>query len=156
MSYTKRQIVDGALSEIGQSPDVYDIDPADLQEAMRRLDAMFAEWNARGIRLGFPLPSSPEGGDLDADTGLPDSAWQAAVAGLALRIAPIYGKAVMRETKVAAHQGLKTLLSLNTQPPLQQGSRVPLGAGNKPWRYWREFTTTTDPLDAGPDGELTL
>lgn len=153
MGYTKRQIVEGAFSEIGIASYVFDVQSDAYQDAMRRLDAMLAEWNGRGIRLGYPIPSTPEGGDLDDEAEVPDRAWEACITNLALRIAPTFGKKVMRETKVAAKQALQTLMSV--RPPEKQLRIMPVGAGNKPNQTLDgEYTRVNTPLDAGNDGKL--
>ena len=74
MAYTKRDIVEQAFEEIGLASYVFDLQPQQLESALRRLDAMMATWNAKGIRLGYPLPSSPADSDLDQEVGVPDNA----------------------------------------------------------------------------------
>ena len=157
MSYTKRQFVEGAFEEIGLASYVYDLQPEQLQSALKRLDSMMATWNTKGIRLGYPLPSSPEDSDLDAETNVPDSANQAILTGLGIIIAPSYGRVVSQDTKVAAKQGYLGLLALSTKPMEKQlPDTMPLGAGNKPFRdINREYVKKpTDPLLAGDDGPI--
>jgi RNase H-fold protein (predicted Holliday junction resolvase) len=59
VGYSKRQFVEAAFAEIGLASYAFDLQPQDLEQVLRRLDAMMAEWNAKGIRLGYPLPGSP-------------------------------------------------------------------------------------------------
>jgi hypothetical protein len=109
-----------------------------LQSALRRLDAMMADWNAKGIRLGYPLPSSPQDSSLDEETLVPDSAYEAIICSLGIRLAPSFGKQVMIETKTTAKQGYDILLQRATFPLEKQlPSTTPSGAGNKPWRVYR-------------------
>lgn len=157
MSYTKRQFVTAAYEEIGLAAYVFDLQPQDLQVALRRLDAMMAEWNAKGIRLAYPLPSSPQQSDLDEETMVPDSANEAIITNLALRLAPGLGKTPGPDTRVVAKQGYNTLLSRATAPLEQQlPGTMPLGAGNKPWRlYDNPFVQPPiDPVLAGQDGPI--
>ena len=65
MGYSKRQFVAAAFEEIGLASYVFDLQTEQLQSAMRRIDAMMADWNGKGIRLGYPLPGSPQDSDLD-------------------------------------------------------------------------------------------
>jgi len=156
MGYSKRQFITEAFEEIGLASYVFDLQPEQLQSALRRLDAMMAEWNGKGVRLGYPLPGSPQDSDLDEPSQVPDSANQAIVTNLAIRIAPSYGKAVMMETKVAAKESYNTVLSRLSVPMEQQlpGS-MPAGAGNKPWRNQSPFIAPpVDPLLAGNDGAI--
>jgi hypothetical protein len=158
MSYTKRQFVEEAFVEIGMANYTFDLQPQQLDTALRRLDAMMATWNAKGIRLGYPLPSSPQDSDLDTETQVPDSANEAIVANLAIRIAPGYGKQVQIDTRTTAKLGYDTLLARATFPLEQQFPRtLPLGAGQKPWRYDTPFMPgPVDPVLAGPDGPIEL
>jgi len=66
MGYSKRQFVEAAFEEVGLAAYVFDLQPQQLESALRRLDAMMAEWNAKGIRLGYPLPGSPQNSDINA------------------------------------------------------------------------------------------
>jgi hypothetical protein len=156
MGYTKRQFVTAAFEEIGLADYVFDLSPEQLESALRRLDAMLMEWNAKGIRLGYASASSPQDSDLDTETNVPDSAWEAVITNLAVRIAPGYGKTVSPDTKMVAKQGYNTLLQRATFPLEQQlPETMPSGAGNKPWWYDNPFLQRpVDPVDAGSDGPI--
>jgi hypothetical protein len=157
MGYSKRQFVSAGFEEIGLASYVFDLQPDQLEGALRRLDAMMAEWNAKGIRLSYPLPSSPQYSNIDAQSEVPDAANEAIILNLACRIAPAYGKQVMPETKVVAKQGYDILLQRATFPLEQQlPGTMPSGAGNKPWRvYDNPFVRPPYfPVDAGPDGPI--
>jgi len=159
MGYSKRQFVTAALEEIGLASYVFDMQPEQLQSAMRRLDSMMADWNGKGIRLGYPLPSSPEDSDLDQESEVPDSAFEAIITNLAIKIAPSYGKMVMPETKAAAKNAYNTLLQRATMPDEQQfPGTLPAGAGNKPWRVTDDpfIPKPVDPVLAGEDGPIDL
>jgi hypothetical protein len=157
MGYSKRQFVAAAFEEIGLASYVFDLQPEQLQSALRRLDAMMADWNGKGIRLGYPIPGSPQDSDLDEPTLVPDSANQAILTNLAIRIAPSYGKMLMPETKAVAKDSYNTLLQRATAPiPQQLPPTMPSGAGNKPWRVYDNpfIRPPVDPVDAGPDGPI--
>lgn len=157
MGYSKRQFITAALEEIGLASYVFDLQPEQLETARRRLDAMMADWNGKGIRLGYPIPSSPQDGSIDEETNVPDSAYEAIICSLGIRLAPSYGKTVMAETKVVAKQGYDILLQRATYPLEKQlPNTMPSGAGNKPWRvYDNPFVRPPYfPVDAGPDGPI--
>lgn len=158
MGWTKRQFVVQAFEEIGYAQYVFDLEPEQLQAAARRLDSMMATWNGRGLRLGYPMPSSPEDTDLDTETGVPDAANEAIYTNLALRIAPTVGKSPAMETKQAARSAYRQLL-LKTAQPLEKQfpATMPRGQGNKPWRGGNEdpfYPDPNDPLTVGNDGPL--
>jgi hypothetical protein len=156
MSYTKRQFVEEAFAELGMASYTFDLSPQQLDACLRRLDTMMATWNARGIRLGYPLPSSPQDSDLDTDTQVPDSANEAIITSLAIRLAPQYGKTVSLDTRTTAKQAYDTLLARAAFPIEQQFPRtLPMGAGQKPWRYDDPFMPApTDPVLSGQEGPL--
>jgi hypothetical protein len=156
MGYSKRQFVTAAFEEIGLASYVFDLSPEQLESALRRLDAMMAEWNAKGIRLGYPLPGSPESSDLDAESTVPDSANEAIITGLAIRIAPSLGKQLMPETKVTAKMAYNTLLARACQPiEMQLPGSLPAGAGNKTYRSENQYIYGPDStIDAGSDGPI--
>jgi hypothetical protein len=157
MGYSKRQFVTAAFDEIGLASYVFDLTPEQLQSALRRLDAMMASWNALGIRLGYPLPSSPQFSDLDAQSEVPDSANEAIITNLAIKLAPSYGKQVMPDTKATAKETYNTLLSRAAMPMEQQmPGTMPSGAGNKPWRVYDDpfLRPPVDPVLAGQDGPI--
>lgn len=157
MGYTKRQFVEAALEEIGLASYTFDIQPQQLESALRRLDAMMAEWNGNGIRLAYPLPSSPQDSDLDTESNVPDSANEAIITNLAIRLAPSYGKQVIMQTMTTAKMGYNTLLSRSANVVEQQlPGTMPSGAGNKPWRTYDDpfLRRPVDPVTVGPDGPL--
>jgi len=159
MGYTKRQFILAAFEEIGLASYTFDLQPEQLESARRRLDAMIADWNGKGIRLGYPIPSSPDQGSIDEETFVPDSAYEAIICSLGIRLAPSYGKQVMPMTMATAKQGYDTLLQRATFPLEQQmPSTMPAGAGNKPWRVYDNpfLRPPVNPVQVGPDGPLEL
>lgn len=156
MSWTKRQFIEQAFEEIGYAAYEFDLRPEQMQSALWRMDSMMAVWNAKGIRIGYPLPSSPEDSDLEQETGVPDSANEAIYLNLALRIVSTVGKVVSPETKTAAKMAYDTLLARAAMPREQQfPASLPLGAGNKTWRTDRPFVgEPIDPLLAGQDSAI--
>lgn len=157
MGYSKRQFIEAAFAEIGLASYAFDLQPEQLEAARQRLDAMMADWNGKGIRLGYPIPVSPQDGSIDEQTNVPDSAYEAIICSLAVRLAPSYGKQVMNETKATAKQGYDTLMQRATFPLEQQfPNTMPSGAGNKPWRVYDNpfLRPPVSPVEAGPDGPL--
>lgn len=132
--WSKRQLIDEAYGELALQGYVFDISPEEQQTALRRLDTMMATWEARGVRVGYPFPSSPDDSDLDEDSGLPSSAVETVYLNLAIRLAAGKGKQLSVDTRRTAGQGYDTLLWAAAQPiPQQLPNTLPRGAGNKPW-----------------------
>ena len=155
MSYTKRQFIEAAFQEIGLASYVYDLQPEQLELAMRRMDAMLANWNAKNIKIGYPIPSSPENSDLDSETDVPDSANMAIILNLAVQLAPGYGKVVSQDTKMMAKDAYRSLIIASVRPrEMALPSTLPAGAGHKPHIYNRPFITESDDsIVTGPTNE---
>ncbi len=157
MGMTKRQYIEQAFTEIGLAGYIFDLTPEELNSALRQLDSMMAAWNAKGIRLGWPMPSSPQNSDLDDTTEINDAANEAIYCGLAVRIAPTFGKTVMGQTQFFAKQAYDQLLAIAAAPMERQFPQtMPAGAGNKPWRTYDSpfLRPPQDPLLSGPDGPI--
>lgn len=148
-----------AFNELGLASYVYDLSANQLQSSLFSLDSMMSTWNARGIRVGYPLPSSQGSSSLSEDAGTPDSVNEAIYLNLAVRIAPSYGKVVSPETKMAAKEAYSSLLSRTFKVvPMQLPGTMSAGAGNKRWRLNNNpfLNPPIDPVDVGPDGILEL
>lgn len=159
MSWTKRELIAEAFAELQLGSD-YDLQPEEMQTALRRLDTMMAMWDAKGVRLGYPLPTGANASDLDQDSGLPDGALEPVYLNLALRIAPGFGKTVSVDTRRNAGAGYDRLQIDAAQPlPPQQPNTMPRGAGNKPWRPLSSPffpAPTTDVMRNTPGGDLDI
>ena len=136
MAYKKLDIVDLAFQEIGIASYEFDLNPQETNGALRQLDLMMATWNKRGIRVGYPIPSSPNNSDLDDIIDIDDNAFEAMYLNLAVRISTGFGKQLASETRIAAARTYQELLSSLSRPIEQalDANAVPVGAGNKPWR----------------------
>jgi hypothetical protein len=131
VSYTKVQLVKGALAEIGLSDYAFELSTDQIDQGLARLDAMMAEWNGRGIRLGYPIASDPSMIDANTDSGIPDVAYEAVITNLAIRLAPSYGKTVSSDTRIAATRGMNTMFAISARPKSAQLGVMPAGAGAK-------------------------
>jgi len=155
VGWTKRDLLLQALDELGIPSSTFDMDVDRLQSFMRRMDAMMASWNAQGIRLNYPVPSSPTAGDLDDESGLPDIALEAVFTAVAVLIAPSLGKVVSETTKQRAKNSLDTLMIHVAKPsPKVLPATMPSGAGNLATQPF--LHPTPEPLRDGAGGELTF
>lgn len=156
MSWTKRQFVEAAFEEVGYAAYSFDLQSEQLTTGLKRLDAMMATWNNKGIRIGYPLVSDPASSSLDTATDVPDSANEAIYTNLAIKIAPVIGKTVSRETKRNAKSSLNALFAQSAKPnAMQMPTNMPAGAGNKKWSYDQPYVTPPeDDLEAGPDATI--
>ena len=148
-----------AFAELALAGYVFELDPEELQTGLRRLDSMMATWDAKGVRLGYPLAISPGDSDLQQDSGLPLAAVEAVYLNLAIRLAAGFGKTMKPSTIVTARQDYDALLRPLTQPlATQLPGGMPLGAGNSRARGGLRpaFTPTPDtsPVQVGPNGNL--
>lgn len=156
MGWTKRQLINEAYAEIGYADYEFDLEPEQLQMALRRLDAMVASWAVYGIRLGYLVPGSPESSDLDSESGLSDMVAEAVYTNLATRLTPPVGKQIHPDTRKMAREGYRLLLKNAALPPEKQlPETMPRGAGNKPWNLDDAFVDEPqESIDVGRDGPL--
>jgi hypothetical protein len=158
MSYTKRQLIDQAFDELGLSP--FDIQPDQYTKALRRLDAMIANWNAIGIRLGYPLPTSPGNSDLDQQSNVSHFAIEAICANLAIRVAPSIGKTPSKATEDIALESYNNLANQKVNTILERNfpNTLPTGAGSKGWRnnYNIVRPENAHQISVGDDSNLEL
>jgi hypothetical protein len=158
MPWTKRQFVEQAFEEAGFASYVYQLTTDQLRSGLRRLDNMMSMWSAsKSIDLGYPITSNPQDSSLDTMTNVPAHANSAVYLNLALLLAPSLGKAVPIELKNAAHTAFRGLLSLAAMPDqMQYPNTLPSGAGNKSYRFYREYMRTpeTGPLRLSENGQL--
>lgn len=131
MSYTKRQFILSAMTEIGLSSYAFDLAADQIEQALFRLDAMISEWSTQGIRLGYPIPSSPELSNAYSETNVPGWANEAVITNLAVRLAPSFGKDVHPRTASVARTSLNSLLARVAKPQPIILSPLPSGAGHK-------------------------
>lgn len=157
MSWTKREFIIAAFEEIGIGSYQYDIQPEMFDLARKRLDVMLSEWNALGIRMGYPVVNSPTSGDLDDNTELPDMANNAVILNLALNIAGVFGKSVPQMLFQRAQTAFNTLMTKNVDVPEMQYARtVPAGQGNKLRRTYSPFLLPPEDKLSDTDGDINL
>lgn len=157
MGWKKRDFVTQAFEEIGYASYIYDAMPEQLESVLLSLDAMMATWNAKGIRVGYPISSSANGADLNEETNVLDAANEAIYLNLACRIGPRFGKTLQQETKQAAKEAYDSLLIKIAQPiQMQFPNTTPSGAGNKHWETNNRpfLNTPVNPLLAGQDDDI--
>lgn len=132
-TYTKGNLVEQALDEIGIASYVFDIEAEEDIAALRKLDRMCASWAARLSTDFIFLQPLTSGGSLPGDDpGVDDADVDAVVLNLALRLAPGYGKTTSGELRSAARDAKNVLFGRyanNTE--LEMSSRLPMGAGNR-------------------------
>lgn len=160
MVLTKQRIIELALEEIGVASYTFDSSPSQYNYALVRLEMMISNWNANGIRIGYPLASTPDSSSINDAVYVPDVALEPMVLGLAIRIAPSYKVIVSAETKELADEGYSNLLTqmLFPTPTRILPNTLPLGQGNKTWRSTlRTYVyQPKEPIITGNDGQLDI
>jgi len=165
--WTKKQLIEQAFDELALAGFVYDLDPDQLESALRRMDTMLAQWSGAGIALGYLLPAGPDDSNIDDASGIPDAAIEAVYMNLAVRIAASRGKTLTAETKLAAKRAYDRLLGNVARAAARavpMPNTMPRGAGNKPWRHGVPFffgpgcapaepTTAPGTAEPSPDDE---
>lgn len=146
-----------AFGVLGYANYEFDVGPEQQQTAAQMLDAMMGAWDAKGVRVGWPIPSTDANTNLQTETNCPDSALEAVYLNLALRVCPLIGKTAPVEVKQNAKLAYDQLMSDCAQPGIMVfPSTLPAGAGNKPWRNNDNpfIQRPAEPILAGPDGPI--
>lgn len=159
MSWSKRQLIEGAFEEMAIAGYVFDVDPDETVAALRRLDSMMATWGGPGIgiRIGYNATVDPKNSDPDQESGIPDWANEAVYLNLAIRLASGYGKNLPKSTTAPAKAAYDALLgAVYAQiPQVQPMGNLPIGAGYKLRRTPNPFVSPpVDRLTTGEDGLL--
>lgn len=145
---TKRTLINAAFGEIGLASYVFNLTPEQLEDALSRANRMAAMWDGLLIRLGYN-----QGGDIDAESGIPDTAEECFTMQLGLRLAPTFGKALSMETKVNAKNALTALLATNAKrPQVPRPSWLPPGAGSPRGVMGRQYVTPSDEVEGVNNG----
>jgi hypothetical protein len=141
---TKRELILSAFSELGLAAYAFDLQPEQLQEALRRLDAMLATWAGKGIRIGYAGGNGM--GEIDTESTIPAWAQDAVTLGLAIRIAPAYGKTPSIDTKANFRDALQIVLGKCVRPSVRNVSGY---AGNS-----KQLAVSQPDIEIGNDGVL--
>lgn len=134
---TKRTLINMAYEEAGLPEYVFNRSPEQDFAAMRRLDALMAEWAAMSIDLSYNFPVTLGQGNQDESAGVPDWSVNTIAAALAFRLFPGLGETASGETKTSLSQGMNVLMAKTAFIPSRVfADGTPRGAGNKPWSTW--------------------
>jgi hypothetical protein len=131
-TWTKRQLLDGSYNRLAMAGYVFDLEPEDIIMALVEMDAMLAEWDAKGVRISYNMGNGPEDSDPDQESGIPAWAATAIMSNLAIRLSPSFGKEPSQALKGMAKSSYSSLLTKVVRPiEWIPDRRLPAGAGNK-------------------------
>lgn len=147
----KAQLLDMIFEELGRAGYEFDRSPDEDVSALRKTDALMAQWEAEGITLNYNFPAI-FGNSLPTDAmGVPDAALDTIAAWAAFRVAPGIGKTMSAESRKAMADG-KAFLRAETAkiPSMKFPGNTPRGLGNR-WSVWRPYfpQTCDQPLTLG-------
>lgn len=151
--WSKLDVINQAFSEIGKGAYEFDLQPEDMQTALRKLDAMLATWGGTlGVRIGYAGGDGK--GDLGVDTMVPDWAYEALYLNLALRLCPDYGKTPNPVTVKDAKAALDAVRNRTVMVSTRNISGY-AGAGNSWWGA-TSILQENPMLAPGPDATFSL
>lgn len=129
MSITKGELVIRALKMLGVVDSITSPDPAEIADGLETLDAMVAEWENHGIRLGYQLTSDGVPVDPGDESGLADKHVMGVAANLAVNMAPLIGREAQPTIRSRAKLFYEGLLSVELIQR-QSDPMMPTGTGN--------------------------
>lgn len=143
---TKREIIDLAFNEIGVPSYNFDRPVEQTNIALKKLDAMMAQWSVKGIVFD---PVYDPTGDVDTDVNEPAWVKEAIYLNLATRTAPEIGKSTLPATNAAARRAFLFVLGQYVRRYEMAKPGMALGAGAKEPNY--PISTATEPVEL-PNG----
>lgn len=133
----KRALVEMAFEEIGLAGYEFDATSEEFASALRRLDAIMAEWRTSSLDIGYNAPAVVGGSDLDDPSGIPDDAVRPVFLTLAFDVCPPLGKSMSVESKARYASSMDLLRTRYMPKPERQLPRTtPIGMGHRPWSTW--------------------
>jgi len=137
---TKAALLDLMFEECGRAGYEFDRSPGEDASALRRLEAMLAEWQGEGVALNYNFPVAFGTSQPTDVAGIPDSTINTVAAWGAFRIAPGMGKTLSAETRKAMADGRAFLRAETSTIPERILPRTTArGIGHKPYSIWRPF-----------------
>jgi P22 tail accessory factor len=144
----KSDILDMMFEECGRAGYEFDRTAGEDASALRRLDAMLAEWQAEGVNLNYNFPAIFGKGLPTDSTGIPDAAVNGVALWGAFRIAPGMGKTISPESRKALSDAKAFLRAETSSIPSVIFPRNTIrGTGNRfgqPWEPYQWESMATD------------
>lgn len=149
MSRTKGDLVLKALRKAGlySNATLTDADPQAIQDAIQDLEDMMAQWEAKGIKLGYLFADAENAVEPmpDDDSGIASWANDGVSLKLAIQICMdnvIQPSDALLTAADSAYQVL--CIALTTIPSLERRNDMPRGAGNRSAFSWNRFYIEKD------------
>ncbi|MGL4756207.1 MAG: packaged DNA stabilization gp4 family protein [Aeromonadaceae bacterium] len=152
MSITKGDLVIRALKVLGVVDSITSADPEEIRDGLDTLDAMVAEWESHGIRLGYILSSSESPSMPDDASGLADIKVFGVVQNLAVNLAPMLGREAAPTVRSRAKIFYEGLFNVDLIQR-QSDPMMPAGTGNC---YIGGYQPPDDDITIENDGNLVL
>ena len=119
---------------------------SDLELALGELENMMAEWQSRGMSVGYNFENEP---DPNSDLGVPQWAWNAINCNLAVRLIADFNKQVPDALMLQASQSLSSLAGRCAADRVRQvayPARQPVGSGTRVFWRWARFYNDSQAL----------
>jgi hypothetical protein len=132
---TKSALVEGAYEYCGLNGFEYERTPEEMTSGLKRLNALMALLQKKGIVLGFDFPTYANG-LLEEPANIPDDAVEPVMALLAQRLAPGLGASLTDDAKSVLSTALQDLYSnYAPAPPSVQPMAVLPSSGVRHGRF---------------------
>lgn len=151
---TAESVINDALEEILVNASEQPVEAVEFQTGLRYLNRMMAEWDVRGLPLGYTKVTTPS----DPIT-VPDGAINGIIFNLALRLAHKFDMPIAGDLAGKAQSGLTAIRRIaQTVRPTNPPSTLPIGSGNE--HDWHDnyhfYPTTQDEVTTEQDGSILL
>jgi hypothetical protein len=129
MSIAKGEIAILVFDALGLNDGLTEPLPGEVAYVMGVMERTVAQWEKKGIQLGYIYSDPVIGPDPSDPTGLADTDVDAVVNNIAVKSAPKFGRMASPDVKAMAHEGYALLFSV-VLPTLEQHPYQPAGQGN--------------------------
>lgn len=128
----KRVVIEMAVEECKLAGYEFNFSPEEYVATLRRLDTLASGLKADGIDLGYNFPATMGGGEVDDASGIADADLGEVAVLLSFRLAPMIGKTMSAESKIARAEAQRSLRARYAViPTTSLPGGTPLGAGNR-------------------------
>jgi hypothetical protein len=128
----KRVLIEMAVEECKLAGYEFNFSPEEYVATLRRLDTLASGLKADGIDLGYNFPVTMGGGEVDDASGIADADLGEVAVLLSFRLAPMIGKTMSAESKIARAEAQRSLRARYAViPTVSLPGGTPLGAGNR-------------------------
>ena len=128
MSKTKGDLAIEVFNLLAMNDGLTEPTPGEVSYVMQRMEQTVAQWEKKGIHLGYKYADPAYGPDTNDESGVFDTDESAVTTNLAVIVAPKFGRSASPDVKSQAKESYELLFTTEL-PTRQQNPNMPSGQG---------------------------